>query len=125
MGYGFGYGMGFSLFEAMFGIVFVLVIGIFVVNIVRGIGEWSKNNQSPRITVPVTVVSKRILVSRHRSAEEHHNTHTSTSYYVTFQLSSGDRMEFHVPDAEYGLLIEGDHGDLSFQGRRYLGFERV
>ena len=25
---------------------------------------------------------------------------------------------------EYGLLIEGDKGNLSFQGTRYLGFER-
>ena len=25
---------------------------------------------------------------------------------------------------DYGLLAEGDFGDLSFQGTRYLGFER-
>lgn len=25
---------------------------------------------------------------------------------------------------EYGMLAEGDFGDLSFQGTRYLGFER-
>lgn len=122
--YGFGYGMGFGLFEAMFGIMFVLVIGVFVVNIVRGIEEWNKNNQSPRITVPVTIASKRTHVSHHRSARTRHHTHTSTSYYVTFQLNSGDRMEFPVPDEEYGLLLEGDHGDLSFQGTRYLGFQR-
>lgn len=123
MEYGFGYGMGFGLFEAMFGIMFVLVIGVFVVNIVRGIGEWNKNNQSPRITVPVTIASKRTHFSHHHSAGKHHHTHASTSYYVTFQLSSGDRMEFHVPDEEYGLLVEGDRGDLSFQGTRYLGFQ--
>lgn len=124
MNLGYGFGMGFEMFEAMFGIMFVLVIGVFVVTIVRGIGEWNKNNHSPRITVPVTIVSKRTHVSRRHHAGEHHHSHTSTSYYVTFQLSSGDRMEFHVPGTEYGLLVEGDHGDLSFQGTRYLGFER-
>lgn len=124
MGFGYGFGMGFGMFEAMFGITFVLVIGVFVVTIVRGIGEWNKNNHSPRITVPVTIVSKRTHVSRHRGAGKHHHSHTSTSYYVTFQLSSGDRMEFHVPGEEYGLLVEGDRGELSFQGTRYLGFER-
>lgn len=128
MGFGSGFGpsfdIGFGLFQIIFGIVFVLVVGIFVVTIVRGIGEWNKNNHSPRITVPVTIVSKRTHVSRHHHAGEHHHSHASTSYYVTFQLGSGDRMELHIPGTEYGLLVEGDKGNLSFQGTRYLGFER-
>lgn len=128
MGFGSGFGpsfdMGFGMFQIMFGIMFVLVIGVFVVTIVRSIGEWNKNNNSPRITVPVTIVAKRTNVSRHHRAGDHHHSHTSTSYYVTFQLGSGDRMELHVPGTEYGLLVEGDKGNLSFQGTRYLGFDR-
>jgi hypothetical protein len=54
----------------------------------------------------------------------HTSCHTSTTYYVTFQVESGDRMEFHVGGEEYGFLVEGDFGDLSFQGTRYLGFVR-
>ena len=27
-------------------------------------------------------------------------------------------------DSEFGLLVEGDRGDLTFQGTRYLGFVR-
>ncbi len=119
-----GFGFGFSMFNILFVVVFILVIGIFVVTIVRGIGEWSKNNHSPKLTVPATIVSKRAHHSRHHHAGEHHHSHSSTSYYVTFQFESGDRMELHVSGAEYGLLIEGDQGNLSFQGTRYLGFER-
>jgi len=26
---------------------------------------------------------------------------------------------------EYGMLVEGDKGNLTFQGTRYLGFERI
>jgi hypothetical protein len=82
----------------------------------------------PRLTVPATIVAKRINVSHHH----HHNhggtgmDHTtySTSCYVTFQVESGDRMELHVAGHEFGLLIEGDRGMLTFQGTRYLGFER-
>ena len=33
-------------------------------------------------------------------------------------------MEFYIHGQEYGLLIEGDRGNLSFQGTRYLGFDR-
>lgn len=120
----YGVHMWFDSFEILFRLMFLLVIGMFVVTIVRGIGEWNKNNHSPRITVPVTVVAKRTHVSRHHRAGNHHRSRTYTSYYVTFQLGSGDRMEFHVPDTEYGLLVEGDRGNLSFQGTRYLGFNR-
>ena len=129
MGPGFG-GMGafggFGMFNIMFSIVFILVIGTFVVMLVKGISEWNKNNHSPRLTVPATIIAKRTNVSRHRhgGANSHHHHHTSTTYYVTFQVESGDRMEFHISGQEYGLLIEGDHGNLSFQGTRYLGFER-
>ena len=50
--------------------------------------------------------------------------HTFTTYYVTFQVESGDRMELTVDGSEYGMLVEGDIGKLSFQGTRYLGFQR-
>ena len=55
-----------------------------------------------------------------------HGFHTtsSTTYYVTFQVESGDRMELHVSGSEYGMLAEGDTGRLTFQGTRYLSFER-
>lgn len=129
IGPGFG-GMGafggFGMFNIIFTIVFILVIGTFVVILVKGISEWNKNNHSPRLTVPATIIAKRTNVSRHRhgGANSHHHHHTSTTYYVTFQVESGDRMEFHISGQEYGVLIEGDHGNLSFQGTRYLGFER-
>ena len=123
---GFGFGMGFDMFGIMFTIVFVLVIGTFIVTAIKGIGQWNKNNNSPRLTVPATVVSKRANVTRHHhgGANGHHHHHTSTTYYVTFQVESGDRLELHVAGHEYGMLVEGDHGHLTFQGTRYLGFER-
>ena len=121
-----GFGYGFDMFSIMFTIVFVLVIGTFIVTAVRGISQWNKNNNSPRLTVQATVVAKRTNVSHHNHADAngHHHHHTSTSYYVTFQVQSGDRMELHMSGREYGMLVEGDKGMLSFQGTRYLGFER-
>lgn len=49
---------------------------------------------------------------------------SSTRYYVTFQVDSGDRMELPMTGSEYGMLAEGDVGKLTFQGTRYLSFER-
>ena len=119
---GFGFDFGFGMFGIMFTLMFILVFGIFIVTIIRGIGQWNKNNNSPRLTVPASVVSKRMNVSHHH---HDHHTHHSTSYYVTFQLDSGDRMELHMTGQEYGMLVEGDKGNLTFQGTRYLSFERI
>ena len=126
MDFVFDYGFGYSAFQIIFYLIFAAVIGCFIVTAVRGIRTWHKNNNSPRLTVHATVVSKR----QNTSVHHHHydntamHTSTSTSYYATFQFDSGDRLELHVSGPDYGLLAEGDTGDLTFQGTRYLGFDR-
>lgn len=122
---GFGFDFMFSIFPIIWVLMFLLVFGIFAVSIGKSINQWNKNNHSPRLTVEATVLAKRHDVSRRRSAGEHHHYHTTNSYFVTFEVSSGDRMELQLQGHEYGLLIEGDKGKLTFQGTRYLGFERT
>ena len=125
MGYGFSF--GFQMFQIMWFIVFGLILCTVIVTLLKGLKEWNNNNHSPRLTVPVTVVAKRADVTHHRDrgANDHHHYHTSTTYFVTFEVESGDRMELRLEGQEYGLLVEGDKGKLSFQGTRYLGFERT
>ena len=120
-----------AFFSILFPLVFLVVLGMILFTIVGNLRTWSKNNASPRLTVPATVVAKRMNVSRHHTANAgdmtgaHGYTSTSaTTYYVTFQVESGDRMELRLSGTEYGQLAEGDTGKLSFQGTRYLGFER-
>lgn len=122
---GFGFDFMFSIFPIIWVLMFLLIFGIFAVSIGKSISQWNKNNHSPRLTVDAKVLAKRHDVSRRRSAGEHHHYHTTNSYFVTFEVSSGDRMELQLQGHEYGLLIEGDKGKLTFQGTRYLGFERT
>ena len=110
-------------FEIIFSLMFVLISGMFIVSIVRSVSQWHKNNNSPRLTVQATVTSKQTQTSHHHNS----STHTSSShtyYYATFQVESGDRMELALDRYEYGQLAEGDTGRLTFQGTRYLSFER-
>ena len=127
------YGFGFfsSAFPILFIVVFLLVLGVIAATVIRSIGEWHKNNNSPRIVVDAEVVTKREDVS-HSSmpvaddatgAHGFHST-SSTTYYVTFEVRGGDRLEFSVDGSEYGQLVEGDRGELTFQGTRYIGFVR-
>ena len=115
-----------DIFFIMFFLVFFLVLGTILLNLVRGVSQWNRNNHSPRLTVEATVVTKRSDVSHHHHQNAGGTGHTAstTTYYVTFQVASGDRMELCVGGSEYGMLVEGDFGDLTFQGTRYLGFER-
>lgn len=119
--------MGFSPFdEFMFTagpififVIFAIIIVMIIFFIFMAARQWTANNNSPRLTVPAQVITKR--------------THTwggsgdssaSTNYYVTFQVESGDRLELQMSGKEYGMLADGDLGILTFQGTRYLGFER-
>ena len=52
-------------FEIMFTLVFVIIIGVFVVTAVKGLSQWNRNNHCPRLSVSASVVSKRTNVSRH------------------------------------------------------------
>lgn len=120
-----GFGIGFDVMQGFVFLIFAIVIMAFIVFFIKGISTWHKNNNSPRLTVAATVVSKR----QNTDVHHHHNdgamhTSTSTTYYATFQFDSGDRLELHIPGREYGMMAEGDVGDLTFQGTRYLGFDR-
>lgn len=125
---GFAFGVGFRM---IFILVFLIILGSIVVTFIKGIGQWNKNNHSPRLTVEARVVAKRMNVTHHHHANagdttgaHGYSSTSSTSYYATFEVESGDRMELSVSGGEYGLLAEGDRGRLSFQGTRYLDFER-
>lgn len=106
-------------------IIFIIVIGTFLFALISGVKQWRKNENSPRLSVPAMVKTKRTNVSRHTHHHDSHHSHsTSTTYYTTFEFESGDRLELKLSGPEYGQLAEGDYGILTFQGTRYLDFKR-
>lgn len=114
----------YSTFESMFFLIFFFIFGLMIFQFIKGLITWNKNNHSPRLVVQATVISKRISITYCHHSDNHMQSHSSTSYYLTFEVESGDRIEFLVDEKEYGLLVEGDVGKLKFQGSRYLSFER-
>jgi hypothetical protein len=119
-------GFMFNIFPIIFCLVFLVVISTFVFAAIKGIRTWNSNNKQPILTVPTKIVAKRTSVrtwNNNTNGHMHHNS--STSYFATFQVESGDRMEFPINADEYGMLAEGDFGKLTFQGTRYLGFTRI
>lgn len=110
-------GFGFSgIFTITFFVGVTLAFIIIAVSVIQNIRQKNKNNNSPKLTTEATVVAKRTHVW---------GDHSHTDYYVTFQFPSGDRMELEIPYSQFGYLVEGDKGQLTFQGTRFLNFERT
>ena len=111
----FGFGF-FAVFEVLFFLAFALFLGFFVSTLIKGARQNRQNNNSPRITAEAEVVTKRTKVW---------GDHSHTNYYATFQFESGDRLELEVPHNQFGYLVEGDKGKLTFQGTWFREFQRM
>jgi|WetSurMetagenome_2_1015567.scaffolds.fasta_scaffold100548_3 ribosomal protein L40E len=111
-------GHGAPAIFPLFGVVF---LGILVVTlggtIFKTLEERSRNQALPVLTRPARVVAKRTEL-------KHHGKSHSTSYYATFDLGPGERSELELNGREYGLVAEGDRGELRYQGSWFLGFHR-
>lgn len=108
--------MGMSVFSLLFSVIFVTVFVTIIATFIQTARRVRKNDRSPRLTVEAVVVAKRIHVW---------GDHSNTEYFATFEVASGDRMELEVPHDQYGYLVEHDRGQLSFQGTRFLDFQRT
>lgn len=110
-----GGGMGFGAFGIVFGIVFIFIVIVFIYAISKSIMTATNNKNSPRLTVAAKVVSKRDQVRGENSY---------TNYFATFEFENSDRLELEVKGQESGMLVEGDKGQLTFQGSKYVSFVR-
>ena len=115
---GFGY-IG-RLLPIRFFTVFFLVLAVFVFVFWQIFRRQRSNSKAPRLTVGARIVAKRQEMRRGSGDSMGH-----TWYYATFEVQSGDRFELEMEGAEFSLLAEGDAGTLTFQGTRFLGFERI
>jgi hypothetical protein len=114
----------FDFFGSVMPVFFIVVIGIILLSAGKGILQWSQNNRQPLLSVDSKIVSKRTEVKHTQQTDDTMSSRTRTTYYLTFEVESGDRMEFVVNGEEFGMCAEGDEGLLRFQGTRYHGFVR-
>ena len=103
---------------------FVVVFAVIVIQLYQSASEWAHNNSQPVLTVPVKLVAKRDETNSYGSRHARTRMRVRTTYYATFEFETGERREFSISGNEYGMLAEGDEGNLTYQGTRYHGFER-
>ncbi len=117
-----GFGVLFAIVPILIGVVFVLIIGTIANAIIKSVRQWAYNNGQPVQSVAATVVAKRTNTWGTSGTDT--GGSVNTSYYATFETQDGGRQELGLSGRDYGLLVEGDRGTLSFQGTRYKGFDR-
>jgi hypothetical protein len=108
----------FVIVPVFIGVVWVIIL----IQMGKRVAEWADNNSKPVLSAPARVVTKRSATSG--SVSQNTGGSVSTDYYATFELETGERMEFSLYGKDYGMLAEGDEGALTYQGTRYHGFER-
>ena len=136
--FGLGFGsvsMIHRILPTIVPVAFVVIFCMIIVQLTRGVVQWNRNNHAPLLTVNARIVAKRQSTSHHTHHQQiptgqpgHMQSapiySSSTSYFTTFELDGGNRLEFPMSGKEYGLLADGDVGKLSYQGTRYKGFVR-
>ena len=108
-----------GLFFVGFAIFFCVIMGLILYAVIGAVTEAVQNKNSPLLSVPARIIAKRSETSGGGN-----DTHVSTSYYVTFEMQSGERREWRVESRKYGLLVEGDRGILTYQGTWFKDFAR-
>ena len=106
-----------GFFVAFAAVALLILTGILTM-IYKGLAQRSRDNASSLLTVPAVVLAKRQEVRRGENS-------SSNSYYVTFELQGHDRLEFPVLGQQWGTLLEGDRGRVTYQGSRFKGFDRT
>lgn len=99
----------------------VLIVGLIAWAVVKAASNRAARNRFealPQYSEQAAVVSKRTEVSG-GGQDVVHQVH-----YVTFELPSGQRRELRVSPSGYGMLVEGDQGQVIFKGDWVLDFQR-
>jgi hypothetical protein len=109
----------FTVVPIFIGIIFIAVIAMFIFGIGSSVKQYASNKSKPVETLPARVIAKRPHTWGGTGDSSAH-----TSYYVTFELESGERLEMPVNDNFYGMNVEGDTGMLTHQGTQMMSFER-
>ena len=120
----------YGTMDLVFPIMVIAVIAGVIFTFAKGMQEWNDNNKSPLLIVSAKVVGKRQNTVQHNqpnvgdmSGAHGYTVIMDTTYYVSFEIESGDRREFIVDGSKYNILSEENEGKLSFKGTKFISFE--
>lgn len=102
----------FSLSTFGFTILFFIVICVVMIEFMLAVTRWSFNNKQPIKTNYAIVKYKR-------------KDSINGTYFITFELSEGKKVEYQVNSRDYAMIYENSRGLLENKGSRFVKFRNV
>lgn len=110
-----------------FVVVFVILIATLAVIAAVAVAAGSRARMRRALQYGCPVLNSPAKVVDERTAVTGNNGQyggTTTTYFATFELPDGQRLEFVVDGAVAGQIAVGDIGSLYWQGTWFKGFQR-
>lgn len=105
-------------------IIFLIIIFRLIAGSLRS-SSGSTGYVGRRQTVDALIVAKRMNCSQHHHGAEIIPDHVPTTYYITFQIDKGPRVELQVKESQYDLMFDGERGKLTYKGKRLIRFNAI
>lgn len=103
-------------------LLIVLFISVLAYAILKGPGKMLADVRMKEVTLAATLSDKRI--QENESMRFGFGIQTEHErYYLTFKIDDGSILEFRVNKNDFYDFEIGSHGQVSFQGGLYKGFE--
>ena len=81
--------------------------------------SFSNNSSAAVESVDATVVEKKQGIYTHMQSEAH-----VPWFRVVFEMTDGSLMEFQLQQGDFRELEKGDRGMLTYQGNRYICYQK-
>jgi hypothetical protein len=109
----------------LIGLIFAAILGTAGYQLFKKARESSRNDALPVTAVHATVSATRTnTIAQPAELNPKYKIDPVTKFFVTFRLSEGRTVEFELSSQQLAPLTEGQQGKLTYQGTRYLGFEK-
>ncbi|MEJ8555020.1 DUF2500 domain-containing protein [Tepidibacter sp. Z1-5] len=79
-----------------------------------------KHKKQPIQTINATLILKEMIPRSTVSSRGISNVYIH--HYMKFKLENGEEKEFEVLPEQYAVILEGNIGELTFKGDKYLSF---
>jgi hypothetical protein len=109
----------------LIGLFFAIVIGGITYQQIQKMRVSARNDSLPILTTRATLVSKRKdVIAQPPGINPKNQIAPSTTFFASFRLPEGQTVEVQVDNVQFAALTEGEAGQLTYQGTRFLGFAK-
>lgn len=104
--------------------LYICILCFFWLKCKNKYNAWKENRKMPRLTQNAAIIDKHVQTIKYEIKGKKIWRDT-LSYHITFQLPNEETAELCLPYQIYRFLFKGDIGKLTFQGTKFLAFERT